>query len=201
MDGQSERTIRTLEGMLRACVLDFKGAWDEHLPLVEFAYNNSYHSSIQMAPYEALYGRRCRTPICWDEEGERKLVGPELIQMTMDKIYDVFHVSMLRRYRPDPSHVIQVSEVQLRDDLSYEEIPVAILDTKEKIPIMCNYVKIQIILVIGLLRLDIGNPERLAHLKFLDLIKQWISETVHMRYLGLRCGCLLEVVSTLDDLL
>ncbi|KAJ8747629.1 hypothetical protein K2173_012995 [Erythroxylum novogranatense] len=148
-----------------------------------------------MAPYEALYGRRCRTPICWDEEGERKLVRPELIQMTVKKvnlvkqrlkaaqdrmksytdahrkemeyekgklspryvgpyeilerigplayrlalppefsqIHDVFHVSMLRRYRSDPSHVIQVSDIQLRDDLSYEEIPVAILDTKEKV--------------------------------------------------------------------
>ncbi|KAJ8768423.1 hypothetical protein K2173_021576 [Erythroxylum novogranatense] len=168
-----------------------------------------------MAPYEALYGRRCRTPICWDEEGERKLVGLELIQLTVDKvnlvkqrlkvaqdrmksysdahrkemeyevgekvflktspwkgvlrfgkkgklspryvgpyeilerigplayrlalppelshIHDVFHVSMLRRYRSDPSHVIQVTEVQLRDNLSYEEIPVEILDTKEKV--------------------------------------------------------------------
>ncbi|KAJ8749535.1 hypothetical protein K2173_025730 [Erythroxylum novogranatense] len=151
-DGQSERTIQTLDGMLRACVMNFKGAWDEHLPLVEFAYNNSYHSSIQMAPYEALYGRRCRTPICWDEEGERKLVGPELVQMTMDKvkrigplayrlalplelsqIHDVFHVSILRRYRSDPSHIIQTSEVQLSDDLSYEEMPVPILDSKEKV--------------------------------------------------------------------
>ncbi|KAJ8751549.1 hypothetical protein K2173_016786 [Erythroxylum novogranatense] len=82
----SERTIQTLEGMLRACVMDFRGAWDDHLPLVKFAYNNSYHSSIQMAPYEALYGRRCRTPIYWDEKGERKLVGPELVQMTVEKV-------------------------------------------------------------------------------------------------------------------
>ncbi|KAJ8749236.1 hypothetical protein K2173_018713 [Erythroxylum novogranatense] len=214
-DGQSKRTIRTLEGMLRACVMDFKGAWDEHFPLVEFAYNNSYHSSIQMALYEALYGRRCRTPICWDEEGERKLIGPELLQMTVDKgnlikqrlkatqdrmksytdahrkemeyeigdkvflktspwkgfmrfgkkgklspryvgpyeilerigslayrlalppelsqIHDVFYVSMLRRYRSDPSHIIQTIEVQLSDDLNYEEIPVELLDTKKKV--------------------------------------------------------------------
>jgi len=62
-DGQAERTIQTLEDMLRVCVLDFKRSWDEHLPLIEFAYNNSYHSSIQMAPYEALYGRRCRSPV------------------------------------------------------------------------------------------------------------------------------------------
>ena len=63
-DGQSERTIKILEDVLRACVLDLKGSWEEHLPLVEFAYNNSYHASIQMAPYEALYGRPCRSPIC-----------------------------------------------------------------------------------------------------------------------------------------
>ena len=61
---QSERTIQVLEDMLRACVLDHKGSWEEHLPLVEFAYNNSYQASIQMAPYEALYGRPCRSPLC-----------------------------------------------------------------------------------------------------------------------------------------
>jgi hypothetical protein len=63
-----------------------KGNWDDHLPLIEFAYNNSYHSSIQMAPYEALYGRKCRSPICWEEVGERKLLGPELVQMSTEKI-------------------------------------------------------------------------------------------------------------------
>ena len=63
-DGQLERTIQILEDMLQACVLDHKGRWEEHLPLVEFAYNNSYQASIQMAPYEALYGRPCRSPIC-----------------------------------------------------------------------------------------------------------------------------------------
>ena len=57
-------------------MLEFKGSWDRYLPLMEFAYNNSYQSSIEMAPYEALYGRKCRTPLCWDEVGERKLLGP-----------------------------------------------------------------------------------------------------------------------------
>ncbi|KAH9658002.1 hypothetical protein KPL70_023316 [Citrus sinensis] len=85
-DGQSERTIQTLEDMLRACVLDLSGGWEEHPMLIEFAYNNSFHSSIGMAPFEALYGRKCRSPICWDEVGERKLLGPELIQITVDKI-------------------------------------------------------------------------------------------------------------------
>ncbi|TYK27290.1 DNA/RNA polymerases superfamily protein [Cucumis melo var. makuwa] len=85
-DGQSERTIPTLEDMLRACVPQLKGSWDTHLPLMEFAYNNNYQSSIGMAPYEALYRRPCRNPVCWNEVGERKLVGPELVQITTNNI-------------------------------------------------------------------------------------------------------------------
>ena len=85
-DGQSERTIQVLEDMLRACVLDFKGSWEEHLPLVEFAYNNSYQASIQMAPYEALYGRPCRSPICWTGVGESSTTGPDLIRDTIEKV-------------------------------------------------------------------------------------------------------------------
>ena len=85
-DGLSKRTIQTLEDMLRACVIDFKGSWDEHLPLVEFAYNNSNQASIKVAPYEAFYGRKCRSPICWDDVGERRLLGPEIVQQTVDKI-------------------------------------------------------------------------------------------------------------------
>ena len=85
-DGQSERTIQILEGMMRACVLDLKGSWEEHLPLIEFAYNNSYQASIQMAPYKALYGRPCRSPICWTEVGESSIIGPDLIRDTSDKV-------------------------------------------------------------------------------------------------------------------
>ncbi|GFS28968.1 hypothetical protein Acr_00g0004810 [Actinidia rufa] len=81
-DGQSERMIQILEDMLRACVLDFRGSWEDHLSLVEFAYNNSYQSSIEMAPYEALYGRPCRSPVCWTELGEATVVGPELVVET-----------------------------------------------------------------------------------------------------------------------
>ena len=84
-DGQSERTIQILEDMLRACVLDLKGSWEEHLPLVEFAYNNSYQTSIQMAPYEALYGRLCRSPVCWTKVGESSITGPDLIRDTSEK--------------------------------------------------------------------------------------------------------------------
>ena len=72
--------------MLRVCVLDFNGSWIDHLTLVEFAYNNSYQASIGMAPYEALYGRRCRSPICWDEVGERKILGAEIVLRTCEKI-------------------------------------------------------------------------------------------------------------------
>jgi len=214
-DGQSERTIQTLEDMLRACALDYGGNWDHNLPLAEFAYNNSYHSSIEMAPYEALYGRRCRTPICWDEVGERKLSKVELIDQTIDVInkirerlqaaqyrpksyvdvhrrpltfdvedhvflkvsplkwnlrfgqkgklapryigpfeilervgsiayrlalpptlqgiHDVFHVSQLRRYIPDPQHVISFEPLQLRENLICVEEPVQIVDRKDRV--------------------------------------------------------------------
>ncbi|GJZ14451.1 putative reverse transcriptase domain-containing protein [Tanacetum coccineum] len=88
-DGQSERTIQTLEDMLRACVLDFEGSWDVHLPLVKFSYNNSYHSNVRCAPFEALYGRKCRSPIMWAEVGEGQLIGPELVQETTEKISQI----------------------------------------------------------------------------------------------------------------
>ncbi|KAD6118841.1 hypothetical protein E3N88_10112 [Mikania micrantha] len=88
-DGQSERTIQTLEDMLRACVIEFGSSWDTHLPLIEFSYNNSYHTSIKAAPFEALYGRKCRSPICWTEVGESQLTGPEIIQETTDKIFKI----------------------------------------------------------------------------------------------------------------
>ncbi|GJW48976.1 putative reverse transcriptase domain-containing protein [Tanacetum coccineum] len=88
-DGQSERTIQTLEDMLRACVLDFRKGWDKHLPLVEFSYNNSYHTSIKAAPFEALYGRKCRSPICWAEVGDSQLTGPEIIHETTERIVQI----------------------------------------------------------------------------------------------------------------
>lgn len=214
-DGQSERTIQILEDMLRACVLDFGGSWNKHLALAEFAYNNSYQASIGMAPFEALYGRPCRSPVCWTEVGERSLLGPELVKETTEKIqiirdrlrtaqsrqksyadkrrtdlkfqvgdfvflkvsprkgvfrfgkkgklapryvgpfeiidkkgevayqlalppqlgnvHDVFHVSMLRKYEPDPSHVLSIPDIQLQENATYEERPVQILDVKEQV--------------------------------------------------------------------
>ncbi|GKA02281.1 putative reverse transcriptase domain-containing protein [Tanacetum coccineum] len=88
-DGQSERTIQTLEDMLRACVIDFRNGWVKHLPLVEFPYNNSYHASIKAAPFEALYGRKCRSPICWAVVGQVQLTGPEIVQETTVKVIQI----------------------------------------------------------------------------------------------------------------
>jgi len=213
-DGQSERTIQILEDMLRACMIEFGGSWEDHLHLAEFSYNNSYQASIKMAPFEALYGRKCRSPICWDEVGERSLLGPEMLMQTTEKvrvirehlktaqsrqkswadsrrrplefgvgdhvflkisptkgvirfgtrgklspryigpfeildrvgdvsyrlalppsldgIHNVFHVSQLRRYVKDDSHILDHSELELQPDLSYQEQPMAILDRSVK---------------------------------------------------------------------
>ncbi|GJT28891.1 putative reverse transcriptase domain-containing protein [Tanacetum coccineum] len=75
--------------MLRACVMDFEGSWDTHLPLVEFSYNSSYHKSLKCAPFEALYGRKCRSLIIWVEVGEIQLMGPEIVQETTEKIMQI----------------------------------------------------------------------------------------------------------------
>ncbi|GKC37084.1 putative reverse transcriptase domain-containing protein [Tanacetum coccineum] len=85
-EGQSERTNQTLEDMLRACVIDFRKGWVDHLSLVEFSYNNSYHASIKAAPFKALYSRKYRSPVCWTEVGEAQILGPELIQETTKKV-------------------------------------------------------------------------------------------------------------------
>ncbi|XP_073317257.1 uncharacterized protein [Primulina huaijiensis] len=214
-DGQSERVIQILEDMLRACTIDYPGSWDSKLPLVEFTYNNSYQATIGMAPYEALYGRKCRSPLYWDEIGERKMLGPELVQQTadvvavirermktaqlrqksyadvrrrplqfevgdhvflkiaplkgvmrfvkkgklsprfigpfeildrvgdqayrlalppdLDRVHNVFHVSMLRKYIPNPSHVLRHEPLDLTPNFTYQEIPVQILDRKVKV--------------------------------------------------------------------
>ena len=191
-----------LEDMLRGCVLDFLGSWDRYIPLMEFSYNNSYQSSIGMAPYEVLYGRRCRTPMCWIELNEHKIIGPDLVKDTKEKVqiiqhrlkatcdrqkfyanlkindiefevedkvflkvspwkktlcfgrkrklsprfigpyeilvrvglvayhlalppelaklHDVFHVSMLRRYHSDTSHILPVQDIQVQEDFTFD---------------------------------------------------------------------------------
>ena len=196
-------------------MIEFKGSRDMHLSLIEFAYNNSYQSSIGMAQFEASYGRKCRTPVCWDELGERRLIGLELVQVTFDKIqivrdrlkivrdryksyadkcrrdlqfkvgdrvflkvspwkgvlrfgrrgklrpryigpyeiiarvgsiayrldlppelsmvHNVFHVSMLRKYIPDSSHVLRDQPVELKDNLTYKDQPMQIVDRREQI--------------------------------------------------------------------
>nr|GEX44834.1 putative reverse transcriptase domain-containing protein [Tanacetum cinerariifolium] len=88
-DGQSEHTIQTLEDMLQACVIDFGGSWDTHLPLVEFSYNNSYHKSIKCAPFEALYRCKYRSPVIWTEIRESQPIGPEIMQETTEKIFQI----------------------------------------------------------------------------------------------------------------
>ncbi|GJT34742.1 putative reverse transcriptase domain-containing protein [Tanacetum coccineum] len=88
-DGQSERTIQTLEDMLRACVIDFRNGWERHLPLIEFLYNNSYHASIKAALFEALYDRKCQSPVCWAEVGDAQLTSPELVYEITEKIVQI----------------------------------------------------------------------------------------------------------------
>jgi hypothetical protein len=79
-DGQTKRVNQILEDMLRACVLQYGRSWDKSLPYAEFSYNNSYQESLKMAPFEMLYGRRCQTPLFWNETGERKVFGPDILQ-------------------------------------------------------------------------------------------------------------------------
>ncbi|GKC42453.1 putative reverse transcriptase domain-containing protein [Tanacetum coccineum] len=89
IDRQSERTVQTLKDMLRACVIDFGKGWERHLPLVEFSYNNSYHASIKETPFEALYGQKCRSPVCWAKVGDVQLTGLEIIYETTENIVQI----------------------------------------------------------------------------------------------------------------
>ncbi|GKF37285.1 putative reverse transcriptase domain-containing protein [Tanacetum coccineum] len=92
--------------MLRACVLDFGKSWDRHLPLVEFSYNNSIHTSIKVAPFEALYGRKCRSPVCWAEVGDAQLTGPTIIHETTKKL----EMSITRKLNPKYVGLFKVIE-------------------------------------------------------------------------------------------
>ncbi|GKB66826.1 putative reverse transcriptase domain-containing protein [Tanacetum coccineum] len=132
-DGQSERTIQTLEDMLRACVIDFRKRWEKHLPLVEFSYNNSYHASIKAAPFEALYGRKCRSLVCWAKIGDVQLTGPEIIRETTEKIVQIRQRLQAARDRQrNESLVIPMKELRLNDKLNFVEEPVEIMDIEVK---------------------------------------------------------------------
>ncbi|GKA11198.1 hypothetical protein Tco_0690631 [Tanacetum coccineum] len=152
-DGQSERTIQTLEDMLRACVIDFGGNWDVHLPLAEFSYNNSYHWSIRRAPFEALYGRKCRSPILWAEIGESSLIRPELVQETTDKVVSIKEKLKAVRDRQksyadnrrkplefevgdqclaDANLHVPLDEIKIGKTLHFVEEPVEIMDREVK---------------------------------------------------------------------
>ncbi|XP_069154486.1 uncharacterized protein [Solanum lycopersicum] len=90
-------SIQTLEDMLRACVIDFKENWDDQVPLIEFAYNSNYHSSIYMAPYKALCGRKCRSPIGWFKVGEAGLIGPDLVHEKVKVIQEILKTAKNRQ--------------------------------------------------------------------------------------------------------
>ncbi|GJX70842.1 putative reverse transcriptase domain-containing protein [Tanacetum coccineum] len=160
-DVQSERTIQTLEDMLRACVMDFGGSWDTHLLLVEFSYNNSYHASIKCAPFEALYGRKCRSPVIWTEVGEkvarkamlirgvslfnskletecylRYLRGKECLSTKLPQelscVHDTFHVSNLKKCLAEPDVQVPLDEIEIDENLRFVEEPIEIVERDVK---------------------------------------------------------------------
>ncbi|GJX28860.1 putative reverse transcriptase domain-containing protein [Tanacetum coccineum] len=157
-DGQSERTIQKLEDMLRACVIDFGNGWDRHLPLIEFSYNNSYHTSIKGAPFEALYGHKCQSPVCWAEVRDVQLTGPKIIHETTKKIIQIksiiqstrdrqksyadvrrkpldFQVGnkvMLKKCLSDEPLEIPFDEIHIDDKLHFVEEPMEIMDHEVK---------------------------------------------------------------------
>ncbi|XP_059314163.1 uncharacterized protein LOC132064984 [Lycium ferocissimum] len=125
-DGQAERTIQTLEDMLHACAIDFGGSWDEYLPLVEFAYNNSYQGVMRFGRKGKLSPRYIGPYEITRRVGN--VTYEERLPAKISTVHPVFHISMLRLYKPDPSHVLNYEEVEIDESLSYEEEPVQILD-------------------------------------------------------------------------
>nr|GEZ27153.1 reverse transcriptase domain-containing protein [Tanacetum cinerariifolium] len=130
-NGQSEHTIQTLEDMFRVCVLDFGGSWDVHLPLVEFSYNNNYHSSVICTSFEALYGRKCRLPIMWAEVGKDQLIGCELVQEDTEKISQIKD-RLKAKCLADPTLQVPLDEIHVDARLNFVEEPVEILEREFK---------------------------------------------------------------------
>jgi hypothetical protein len=141
--------------MLRACALQDKLGWDKRLPYAEFSYNNSYQASLKMSPFEALYGRNCRTPLHWDQPDERQVFGPEIlleaeenIRMVREKsedstelslpenlsaVHDLFHVSQLKKCLRVPEEQLPMENLEVQEDLTYIEKPTQILETADRV--------------------------------------------------------------------
>nr|GFB44307.1 putative reverse transcriptase domain-containing protein [Tanacetum cinerariifolium] len=138
-DGQSDRTIQTLKDMLRAYAIDFGKGWVNHFPLVDFSYNNSYHARIKAAPFEALYGRKCRSPICWTEVREAKIlervrdVAYKLdLPEELSRVHNTFHISNLKKCHADEPLVVPFDGLHVDDNLHFVEELVEIMDRKVK---------------------------------------------------------------------
>nr|GEV60616.1 putative reverse transcriptase domain-containing protein [Tanacetum cinerariifolium] len=127
-DGQSERTIQTLEDMLRVCVLDFRGSWDVHLPLVEFSYNNSYHSIVRCASFEALYGRKCRSLITWAEKGVLRFEKKGKLAPIFVGPFEI----VKKKFLADPTLQVPFDEIQVDAKLNSMEEPMEILEREFK---------------------------------------------------------------------
>ncbi|XP_058211653.1 uncharacterized protein LOC131323831 [Rhododendron vialii] len=139
-DGQTERTIQTLEDMLRACALDFSRNWEQHLPLVEFAYNNSYHAIgdhvfLKIRPKKGVirFGKKGKLSPCYIEPSDivekiGKVAYCLALPPQLDRVHNVFHVSMLRKYLALPTHVFNWEDISIEEDVTYEEEPIEIQD-------------------------------------------------------------------------
>ncbi|KAI3805303.1 hypothetical protein L1987_27543 [Smallanthus sonchifolius] len=140
-DGQSERIFQNLEDMLRACIIEFGGSWDSHLPLAEFSYKNSYHVTIGMPPYEMLYGINCRTPVCWSEIRQKDFASLHVVKETSEKFEQIKarmkaakdrQKSYADKRRRDLELQVPLDDIKVDNKLNYVEEPMAIVDRKDK---------------------------------------------------------------------